>query len=287
MSTFKILKENKDFWEIETDVVLGGTCVKKLVKTANNELAMFKYNKYPMCTELASEKMCYEIAKALEFRCAKIDLAIDKNGIYGILNYIFISPNSSHTDASLYLRDDNFERKKTYTIENIKAFLDNYEIDLFSQFIEIMIFDALVGEQDRHEENWGITTIKSPILKYSISPLYDNSCNLLRDQINKLDNFENPEYLNNYIKRSKTAIYKDGKKINHFDLIKELIETNPEASITRIKKLENLTDNKISNIVNNIPEEYLTQKHKKYIIKYISKRRDILLNMIKVEVNKK
>ena len=69
--------------------------------------------------------------------------------------------------------------------------------------------------------------------------------------------------------------------------VKELIETNPEASITRIKKLENLTDNKISNIVNNIPEEYLTQKHKKYIIKYISKRRDILLNMIKVEVNKK
>lgn len=63
MSTFKILKENKDFWEIETDVVLGGTCVKKLVKTANNELAMFKYNKYPMCTELASEKCVMKLLK--------------------------------------------------------------------------------------------------------------------------------------------------------------------------------------------------------------------------------
>jgi serine/threonine protein kinase HipA of HipAB toxin-antitoxin module len=42
---------------------------------------------------------------------------------------------------------------------------------LFSGFIGIMIFDALVGETDRHEENWGILKYQD---YYQISPLYDN-----------------------------------------------------------------------------------------------------------------
>lgn len=281
MATFKIFKENKDFWEVETDFVLGGTCSKKLVKTNKNKIAMFKYNKYPSCTELASEKICYEIARTLNFNCAKIDLAIDKNGNLGILNYIFVDSNTSHTDASLYLRNTNFERKEFYTLENIKMFLNSLNPNLFSQFIEIMVFDALVGEQDRHEENWGIMKKEKELPSYYLSPLYDNSCNLLRDQTNKLDKFADEVYFNNYINKSKTAIYKNVKKIKHFDLIKELLETNNEATINAIKRLNILTDNKISNIVNNIPNRFLGKKHKEYIIKYISKRRDILLEMIR------
>lgn len=41
-----------------------------------------------------------------------------------------------------------------------------------------MIFDALIGEQDRHEENWWITEKQG---KSFISPLYDNGDSLLRE----------------------------------------------------------------------------------------------------------
>ena len=47
-------------------------------------------------------------------------------------------------------------------------------------------------------------------------------------------------------------------------------------------KIKNLTDEKIHNIVNLIPENLLTIKHRNYIIMYLIKRRDILLAMIKV-----
>ena len=52
-------------------------------------------------------------------------------------------------------------------------------------------FNALIGETDRHEENWGITSNSNN--KYRISPLYDNGCNLLRY-------FKNTEYANKYYK---------------------------------------------------------------------------------------
>ena len=52
-----------------------------------------------------------------------------------------------------------------------------------------MIFDALVGEQDRHEENWGIKKFEN---KYEISPLYDNGDSLLA-------NFKNEDFAKNII----------------------------------------------------------------------------------------
>lgn len=44
----------------------------------NKEFAIFKYEKY-QCTEACSEKLSYEIAKLLRYKCAKIELARDKD----------------------------------------------------------------------------------------------------------------------------------------------------------------------------------------------------------------
>jgi len=44
-------------------------------------------------------------------------------------------------------------------------------------------------------------------------------------------------------------------------------------------KLNKLNDETIEDIVNRIPDEMLTEKHKEYIIKYLKKRRNILLNI--------
>ena len=46
-----------------------------------------------------------------------------------------------------------------------------------------------------------------------------------------------------------------------------------------IKKLKELTNEKIEAIVNKIPVSLLKNMHKKYIIQYLKKRRDILLKM--------
>lgn len=46
-----------------------------------------------------------------------------------------------------------------------------------------------------------------------------------------------------------------------------------------IKKLNKLTDKKIEKIVNKIPDNLITLEHKKFIIMYLIKRRNILLSI--------
>ena len=283
MQKYEIKQVNKDFSFYDDFVNIKGTRRKRLITDNNNEIAIFKYEgENYECSEACSEKLSYEIAKVLGYKVAKIELAKDENDNIGVLNYIFSSKKiKEHTDAIDYLNINNEERKKYYTIANIKNRLDKLDVFLFKDFIKIMIFDALVGEQDRHEENWGITKQND---KYEISPLYDNGCNLLRA-------FKCEEYAEKYynkirdfdalIRKSTCIIYReDGKRYKHFELIEELNKKYPNEIKYEIDNLNKLTDNIIEDLVNKIPNDLLTTKHKEYIIIYLRKRRDILLDII-------
>lgn len=284
MRKYPIKVPKKDFKFLEINYNVKGSRQKKLVIDKNGNKAMFKYERSDyMVSEACSEKMSYEIAKVLGYNCAKIELARDNNGTLGVLNYLFINLNSAeHMDAVSYLNINENERPKFYTISNIKKILDELDKQLFKDFIKILIFDALIGEQDRHEENWGIEKVDNT---YKLSPLYDNGCNLLREF--KDEKFANQFYNHEkdffkYIKRSKTIIYKEDNKTKykHFELIEYLNKIYHDDVQSELINLNKLTDKKIENIVYKIPDELLTKKHKEYIIMYLKERRDILLKIM-------
>ena len=283
MEKYDIKKIGIDFNFSDLLFNTKGSRIKKIALDKDGEKAFFKYegNGY-IVSEACSEKMSYEIAKVLGYKCAKIELAYDKNDTLGILNYLFLDVNKmEHIDAVAYLKKGDRKRAEFYTISNIKATLDNLDTSLFNDFIKIMIFDCLVGEQDRHEENWGITIYNK---KYKLSPLYDNGCNLLRnfkDEKYANDYYNGIKSFDSYIKKSKSLIYKEDhkKQYKHFELIDYLNENYHDIVQKEILNLKKLTDNKINNIINMIPDHLLTDKHKEYIIKYLIKRRDILLSI--------
>ncbi len=283
MDKYEIKKEKIDFNFIQDERILRGTRMKKIAKNDKNEIAMFKYEREDYgCSEACSEKIAYELSKVLCFECAKIDLAYDNDGKLGVLNYYFSNPTTvSHTDIVAYLNKELNERNNYYTVSNIKSVLDDIDQNLFKGFIRIMVFDALIGEQDRHEENWGIIEKQG---KYFISPLYDNGTSLLRNFKNDTyakKYYEGTKDFDRYIENSKTIIYKENNidKYKHFELIQYLYDNFPLLTIPEIERLQILTDKKIEKIVNKIPDELLTDEHKKYIILYLIKRRNILLNI--------
>lgn len=283
MKKYKIKLEKKDFkfLDISSYNTKGSRIKKFAIDLRNNEKAFFKYERYNV-SEACSEKISYELAKVLGYDCAKIDLAKDNNGVVGVLNYCFTEEEiTEHIDAVAYLNINVEERPKFYTISNIKNKLDELDVNLFYDFIKIMIFDALVGETDRHEENWGILRLNG---KYRISPLYDNGCNLLREFKNEewaKKYYDNIKSFDAYINKSQTLVYKEDNKsrYKHFELIKYLSDLYGSKVQEELKKLEKLTDEKIIDIVGQIPDELITNKHKEFIIKYIKIRRNILLNI--------
>ena len=123
-------------------------------------------------------------------------------------------------------------------------------------FLSIMVFDVLVGEQDRHEDNWEITCIGN---NYKFSPLYDNGCSFLNE-------FKNEEFAEKYyfgtrnfdlyILKSKTYIYNEAthKRFKHFELIEFLYKSYSETVTKEINNLKKLTDDKIQSIVGKIPD---------------------------------
>jgi len=283
MKQYSIKTPKKDFKFLENNYNIKGSRVKQLVVDKYGKKAFFKYQgKDYIASEACSEKMSYEIAKVLEYKCARIELAKDDAGILGILNYLFVDIyKNEHMDAVSYLNIHSNQRSEFYTISNIKNILDSLDKNLFKDFIKVMVFDALVGEQDRHEENWGIEKSEKG---YKISPLYDNGCNLLREfkDLKFAEQFyENKKDFDAYIERSKTLIYKEDNKTKykHFELIEYLKEKYPDEIKGEIRNLKKLTNKKIEKIVNEMPDDLLTKIHKEYIINYLKKRRDRILKM--------
>lgn len=281
MIKYNIKRPNKDFIFIPEINNKGSRTKKTVLDMRTKRKAIFKYQKYN-CSEACSEKLSCEIAKVLEYDCAKIELAVDAEGNLGILNYLFVNLNEEeHMDAIAYIKKEKEERKEFYTLKNIKKCLDELDKNLFFQFLKIIIFDALVEEQDRHEENWGIITRNG---QYKISPLYDNGCNLLREFYNQevADKYYSGDRdFEAYIRRSKTAVYKeDGKKYGHFELIKELYKIYPKQIKVEIENIKKLDDDKIDNIINKIPNKIINEKHKEYIKKYLKIRKRILIEIV-------
>lgn len=280
---YPIKKQGIDF-EFTQDTIIKGTRKKRVAfDKKENKIAIFKYEEYD-CTESCSEKMAYEIAKVLGYDCARIELAEDENGTIGILNYLFVNTQvSQHIDAISYINQENTTREQFYTIENIKKCLDKIDNQLFEQFLKVLVFDALIGETDRHEENWGILIEHG---KYKVSPLYDNGCNLLRE-------FKNRQYaekyysgkkdFNAYIERSKSLIYNEitKKTYTHFELIKKLYKEYPTLIKIEIDNISKLTETKIEEIINAIPKNLMDEKQREYILNFIKIRKIRLKEIMK------
>ena len=283
MFKYSILKVNKDFvfWTSISNV--KGSRKKRItIDKFGYKIGFFKYEKYN-CSEACSEKLSCEIAKKLRIPCANIEFARDEEGILGCISYLFVTKIDSHIDAKDLIDSSEFDRKKFCTISNIKSFLDGFGLEEFEKFIEMMVFDALIGETDRHEENWGLTKKGK---EYKFSPLYDCSCNLLREFKNKEFAelfYSGKKKLEDYIKKSPTCIYKENfnGKYKHFELVEKLIKDYPEITSKKIKKLRKLTNFWVWIILARLPKEIIDYNHKKYIYKYIIMRRNFLLNMIK------
>lgn len=275
------------FKEITNRPTKGARVKKLLDDTHRQRLVFLKYcavdrdNKRRKSTELASEKIACEIAKVIGYKCADIELAKDQDGELCVLNYSFLKPDESLIEfaSEASISQNGCDRKEKYTIQGIKRILDTVDEKLYSEFIGLQVFDALIGESDRHEENWGyIRTSKSSDIV--LAPFYDNGDSLMHNiNENRVEEYINDEagFLR-YIHKSKTKILdNNGHKIKHFQLIDHLISENPVFLRDELQKTKRLTDDIIKDIIYGIPDEYLPQNHKDILQRYISIRRDILL----------
>lgn len=153
---------------------------------------------------------------------------------------------------------------------------------LKTRFWEMFIIDALIGNNDRNENNWGVILNKDNG-NLKVSPVYDNGASFYsKSDDEKLENNYNDEFkFKQSVYDSSTCSFsKNGHKINPLKYIESM--ENEDCNKALINVISKIDFTKIENIINSIPTTYhglnvCSDIQKKYYIKAMKYRYDNVL----------
>ncbi len=103
-----------------------------------------------------------------------------------------------------------------------------------------MLFDAIIGNTDRHQDNWQIINYTSEG-KRLLSPAFDNGTSLgYKIRIEDLDSWLDrlPKQIKGGYHHMKWLIT-DSKQANYFELLENLVAKHPEAKAVILSVLSN------------------------------------------------
>jgi len=163
----------------------GGTRSKVIVEDPKTGKIYYfktslKKEKYDYKYEYWSEILASEIGTFLGFDMLKYDIASKQNNInlleteMGCLSESMVKEGENKlTEGIRYLtgydttyKPEEKNSKKMYTFQFIKNTLVFFHMgDFIDDIIKIVILDSIIGNGDRHQENWGIITNYKDIIK--------------------------------------------------------------------------------------------------------------------------
>ena len=282
------MKKLKDFseWIISKESPYGGGSREKnwIENPKTGKKGLFKYPKFnpgenSITGEYWAEDLAVEIAKEVGIECADVEIGIF-NGKIGSISYLLTGENENLIEGIQYITQkypcydqDKFidtETNKPYSIAMILNSL--IETPFKKRFLEIPIFDCLIGNTDRHSSNWGI------IKDYSkgterFSPLYDNGSSLMcyeneKDILNILK--DNNRFIAKADRKSLSIIrWKLNKRPTHLELISFLKQNYYEETYEVVSNIVKINEDKIETILDKYPDSIISNNRKELIKRFL------------------
>jgi hypothetical protein len=342
---YKISEWNEQSWWNT-----GGTRDKKIyLNPEDGELYYFKESfkkgQRDYKHEFWSEIIASEVGTLLGFDILSYHIAIRGN-VIGCISKSMVSQASEElVEGGKYLQafDNTFNPKNVkerdkYTFQLIVEALVSFDKEKhLKELIETIVFDALIGNSDRHQENWaiinshGILTegipqvekgIKTGLIddlpawlknivktvytfkgkirpelekarllfpkKTRFAPIYDSGCSFGRELSDErvIQMLNSEQQILSYIAKGDAEIHWEGNKINHFELLTKLMESEGLRdyvfnSIQRI--IEHFDTNKVEQILSSIDKELVELGNPHILPK---ERKDLVLKLLTLRLNK-
>ena len=224
-----------------------------------------------------AEKIAAEVAARLDIAHARVELAAFQGAqgsatesfSDGKLELFHGNQVLNTTFADNDLREWNF-RFADHTLENIWFALDNtFEtsddaIEAKRQLAGYLILDAIVGNTDRHCENWGVLRNQDDTRRVEcLAPSYDHGsslgCELMDERRERLLN-EN-RMGDGYVEKGRGLIYWQNvgrRGPSPLELVRLAAPEYPDIFRPAIVRLDSLDDSQLRQVVDSIPADWMT-----------------------------
>lgn len=265
-----------------------GTRNKKNRNRWSKYIAKVGQKLYP--NESITEQLFTRIGETLGFKIAESKLLVLRGQLRFLSKYFLKKNQRLMHGAEIFmahLEDREFvneihERKEEslhftfqYVCQAIKSYFpSNWEI-ITEDYIKMLAFDALLGNNDRHHWNWGVVVdVRNQRLPY-FSPIYDSARGLLWNiSEKKLKNVERNkqenQFLEKYCGQSRPQVGWDNKQLrNHFELLELILEKHPEYATV----IDHYADESVLNACFEVLKQefgsLMSERRKRFIREYL------------------
>lgn len=140
------------------------------------------------------------------------------------------------------------------------------------------MFDTLIGNQDRHCDNWGV--IRNTNDSYRLAPLYDNGCalgHLIHET--DLDVFlRDSERMAGFIRRGKSMVGVPGSHKPKFLQLLSYVRATHEHDLARwLECVAGMSEQDACDAVNDIPDALMSANRKEFTCKLLSLRKSWII----------
>lgn len=202
--------------------------------------------------------------------------------------------------------ENNFKETGAHNLALIKRGLEPFKAscpNIFEQMLGCFLFDVIIGNGDRHSENWAILCSSTSgnnntaITILGLTPIYDSGSSLARelDENRVMVMLNNNTEFEKYLQKGRPDItVLPDKGTTFFKALPDLLKQYSKEINPHISRLTNITNNNLwqnelrdivfgidKDIRTDIPEEYrLTDKRKELITRLITERLQRMLEII-------
>ncbi len=160
-------------------------------------------------------------------------------------------------------------RQSNHTLENIWRALDSvFEAPEAAerakrQFAEYLVLDAVIGNTDRHHENWGVLWRWARNRRLGLlAPSFDHASSLGRELLDEARNrLLAEDRVGNYAERGIGGIYWSEyhqRGPNPLELVQLAAHAYPDLLCPALVKLEKLDTNSFREVVNRVPDDWMS-----------------------------
>lgn len=234
---------------------------------------LFKYPR-PGTGEHWAEKIAAEVASALRIRHARIELA-EFEGDLGSATESFARGGRElhHGNDLLEGAVFGYDSKKRFgqsghTLGNIWTAMDCAFVHPGAArraktiIAEYLVLDAIIGNTDRHHENWGLLRRRTAAGWHAmVAPSFDHASSMGRElQNTRRERLLAEDRVGSYAERGREGIYweEDGPQISPLELVRRSVDNHGDYFSSALARLPRLDAATIAAIVDRIPDDWMS-----------------------------